>query len=73
MTVTDPVMFSAPWRVSRTYDRVTNINRMVHEDCSGQERNPVVGGKLTLAPPAKARPTPPALAPLMEVLAKAAE
>jgi hypothetical protein len=72
MTITDPVMFSAPWRVTRTYDRVTNIDRMVHEDCSGQNRNPVVNGKLTIAPPASPRPPPPALAPLAEVLAKAA-
>jgi hypothetical protein len=72
MTITDPVMFKAPWRVSRTYDRVSNINRMVHEDCGGQDRNPVVGGKLTIAPPPGPPPKPPpALAPLMDYLAKA--
>jgi hypothetical protein len=73
MTIIDPVMFSAPWHVSRTYERVTTINRMIHEDCSGQNRNPIVDGKLTLAPPPPAPPPPPPeMAPLMEVLAKAA-
>ena len=72
MTIIDPVMFSAPWHVSRTYERVTTINRMIHEDCSGQNRNPVVDGKLTLAPPPPAPPPPPEMAPLMEVLARAA-
>jgi hypothetical protein len=72
MTITDPVMFSAPWKVSRTYDRVSNINRMVHEDCGGQDRNPVVNGKLTVAPPSQPPPPPPAMRPLMELLAKAA-
>jgi hypothetical protein len=73
MTITDPVMFSGPWHVTRAYARVTGVNRMVYEDCSGDNRNPVVNGKLTLsAPPPAPPPPPPALAPLMAVLAKAA-
>ncbi|MGZ3280275.1 MAG: hypothetical protein ACXU82_02605 [Caulobacteraceae bacterium] len=72
MTISDPVLFSAPWHVSRTYTRVTGINHMVHEDCSGLNRNPVVDGKLTLAPPPPAPPPPPPeLIPLLTVLAKA--
>jgi hypothetical protein len=74
MTITDPVMFTAPWHVRRTYDRVTGINRMVYEDCSGDTRNPIVNGKLTIAPPSKAPPPPPPeLAPLAQVLAKASD
>lgn len=73
MTITDPALLTGPWRVSRTYARVTGINRLVHEDCSGLNRNPVVDGKLTLAPPPPAPPPPPPeLAPLMAVLVKAA-
>jgi hypothetical protein len=73
MTITDPVMFSAPWHVSRTYARVTGVNRMVYEDCSGDTRNPIVNGKLTIAPPpGPPPPPPPELAPLYAVLAKAA-
>lgn len=51
MTVIDPVNFTKPWDLTRTYERVTTINRMVYEDCEGEERNPIVDGHFTLAPP----------------------
>jgi len=51
MTIIDPKNFTAPWLVSRQYSRVTRLNRMVHEDCEGEERNPVVDGRFTVAPP----------------------
>ncbi|HEY6457308.1 MAG TPA: hypothetical protein VIY90_18685 [Steroidobacteraceae bacterium] len=51
MTITDPVMFTAPWHISRQYRRVTHMNRMVHEDCEGEDRNPIVGGRYTISPP----------------------
>lgn len=51
MTVIDPVNFSKPWELSRTYERVRTIQRMVYEDCEGEERNPIVDGHFTLAPP----------------------
>jgi hypothetical protein len=51
MTIMDPKNFTAPWHISRQYRRVTRINRMVHEDCEGEERNPVVDGRFTLTPP----------------------
>jgi hypothetical protein len=58
MTVIDPVSFTAPWHLSRTYQRVAHINRMVYEDCEGEERNPVVNGRFTLAPPPSEKPQP---------------
>jgi len=51
MTIFDPKNFTAPWHISRQYQRVTRLNRMVHEDCEGEERNPVVNGQFTLTPP----------------------
>jgi hypothetical protein len=51
MTIIDPKNFTAPWHISRQYRRVTRIHRMVHEDCEGEERNPVVDGRFTLTPP----------------------
>jgi len=51
MTIVDPKNFTAPWHISRQYQRVTRLNRMVHEDCEGEERNPVVNGRFTLTPP----------------------
>jgi hypothetical protein len=62
MTVIDPVSFTAPWQLSRTYQRVTHIHRMVYEDCEGEERNPVVNGRFTLAPPPTRAAAPPAAA-----------
>lgn len=51
MTIIDPANLTEPWHLVRTYRRVTQINRMVHEDCEGEERNPIVDGKFTLSPP----------------------
>ena len=51
MTVVDPSNLTAPWHVKRLYERVAHVNRMVYEDCEGEERNPVVNGHFTLAPP----------------------
>ncbi|HEX5418593.1 MAG TPA: hypothetical protein VFY39_01205 [Gammaproteobacteria bacterium] len=51
MTIVDPANLTAPWHLRRTYHRVTNIHRMVYEDCEGEERNPIVDGKFTLTPP----------------------
>lgn len=60
MTVIDPQVFTAPWRMTRRYSRVTRLNRMIHEDCEGEERNPIVNGEYTIAPPP---PDPPPLPP----------
>lgn len=51
MTVIDPAHFTKPWQLSRTYERVKAIHRMVYEDCEGEERNPIVNDHFTLAPP----------------------
>src|ERR1700728_189111 len=63
MTVVDPNNLTAPWHVSRAYQRVANIHRMVYEDCEGEERNPVVNGRFTLAPPPPPGAPRPAAAP----------
>jgi hypothetical protein len=51
MTITDPVAFAKPWTVKIRYQRVTDLPRMTNYDCAENERNPVVDGKLTVAPP----------------------
>jgi len=68
MTIIDPIMFSTPWRVRRIYRRVPHVHRMIYEDCGGEDRNPVVNGRYTLAPPPFAPSPPPDLAPLLQVL-----
>ena len=53
MTLEDPVALTRPWTVKIRYHRLTDLNRMVNYDCSENDRNPVVDGKLTVAPPAR--------------------
>jgi hypothetical protein len=60
MTVIDPDSFTKPWQLSRTYQRVTHIHRMVYEDCEGEDRNPVVNGRFIVAPPPGESKLPPA-------------
>jgi len=67
MTIIDPTNLTAPWHMRRTYERVAHIHRMVYEDCEGEDRNPIVNGKFTLAPPpSETPPTPPPSAPPTE-------
>jgi hypothetical protein len=47
MTVYDS-LFSEPWHITHRYQHADGVNRMIHEDCEGNERNPVVDGKFTL-------------------------
>jgi hypothetical protein len=64
MTIIDPANLTAPWRMRRTYEHVQHVNRMVYEDCEGEDRNPIVDGKFTLAPPPdEAQPKPEPNAP----------
>jgi hypothetical protein len=58
MTIIDPANLTAPWHMRRTYERVQHIHRMVYEDCEGEERNPIVNGRFTLAPPPSEAPQP---------------
>jgi hypothetical protein len=60
MTIIDTKVFSKPWTISRQYRRVTRMHRLVHEDCEGEDRNPIVAGRYTLTPPP---PPPPPLPP----------
>jgi hypothetical protein len=51
MTVIDPLALAAPWHLVRNYRRVTTLHRMVHEDCEGEDRNPIVNGRYITTPP----------------------
>ena len=50
-TIEDPIALAAPWRMTLRYARITQMNRMVEFDCSENERNPVVDGKMTITTP----------------------
>jgi hypothetical protein len=60
MTIVDPKVFTKTWTITRRYRRVKRVNHLVHEDCEGEDRNPIVGGRYTLAEPPH---QPPALPP----------
>jgi hypothetical protein len=58
LTVEDPVALERPWSMKLSYRRVKNLDRMIHHDCSENDRNPIVDGQLTIAPPRPASATP---------------
>jgi hypothetical protein len=51
LTIEDPAALTQPWKITIPYERVTDLDRMVHGLCDENDRNPVVDGKLTVAPP----------------------
>lgn len=51
MTIEDPVALERPWTVKIRYHRSPVLKRMMNWDCTENDRNPVVDGKLTVAPP----------------------
>ena len=55
LTIDDPVTLAHPWRIKLTYKRVTQMDRLLDWDCTENERNPVVDGKMTITSPADAR------------------
>ena len=53
LTIEDPVALTRPWTMTLPYTRVKTIDRLIHGDCAENDRNPVIDGKLTVAPPAE--------------------
>jgi hypothetical protein len=51
LTIEDPLRFTRPWTVTLRYTRVPDLTRLIPYDCDEADRNPVVNGKLTIAPP----------------------
>ena len=51
LTIEDPVALSKPWHLRLAFQRVKNLDRMIHHDCVENDRNPVVDGRMTIAPP----------------------
>jgi hypothetical protein len=50
LTIEDPARLAHPWKMTLRYRRVTNMDRMIPTNCTENERNPVVNGKVTIAP-----------------------
>lgn len=50
LTIDDPMRLAHPWQVSTRWSRVLDQDRLLPFDCEN-DRNPVVNGKMTVAPP----------------------
>jgi hypothetical protein len=50
MTIEDPARLARPWRLTLRYRRVTDMDRLIATNCTENDRNPVVNGKVTIAP-----------------------
>jgi hypothetical protein len=48
--IEDPEALERPWRLTLSYRRVTNLDRMIYHDCTENDRNPVVDGRMTITP-----------------------
>ncbi|MDP9090343.1 MAG: hypothetical protein M3O26_16575 [Pseudomonadota bacterium] len=51
MTIEDPVAFAAPWHVTLKFDRQKAMSRLLELNCTENDRNPVVDGKMTIRSP----------------------
>jgi hypothetical protein len=45
MTIEDPIAFAHPWKQIYTFHRLTDLNRMIFEDCVENERDFIHDGK----------------------------
>jgi hypothetical protein len=48
MTVEDPVAFTHPYKDTFTFKRLTDLNRMIYEDCDENPRDFIKGGKAVM-------------------------
>jgi hypothetical protein len=51
LTIDDPIALAYPWRMKLTFKRVAELNRVVEYDCTENDRNPVVDGKMMITSP----------------------
>ena len=50
MTIEDPVAFAQPWQLRFVFKRQPEMTRMIPTDCTENDRNPVIDGKMTITP-----------------------
>lgn len=55
LTIDDPLTLAHPWRIQLTYKRVSQLDRLLDWDCTENDRNPVVDGKMTITSPGETR------------------
>jgi hypothetical protein len=50
VTIQDSTRLARPWTVTLRYRRVANMDRLIATNCTENDRNTVVNGKVTIAP-----------------------
>jgi hypothetical protein len=50
LSIEDPVALARPWQVTLHFHRVTGLDRLMVYDCTENDRNPIIDGKITIAP-----------------------
>ena len=53
LTIDDPVALTESWTATIPYERVAELDRMVHGLCDENDRNPVVDGQIVITPSAQ--------------------
>ena len=51
LTIEDPIALAKPWLLTLNFKRVGEMNRLLPYDCTENERNPVVDGKMIITTP----------------------
>jgi hypothetical protein len=51
LTIDDPQRFSHPWQITIRYKRVTDVDRLIPVECTENDRDEIVNGKLTIVMP----------------------
>jgi len=51
LRIEDPAALASPWSITLRFHRVTQMDRMIPTDCSENDRNPVVDGKMVITKP----------------------
>jgi hypothetical protein len=51
LTINDAGRFAHPWHLTILYRRITDLDRMIPINCSENDRNPVIDGKVVIAAP----------------------
>ena len=51
LTIDDPIALAKSWTMTLQFKRLPHMQRMLPYDCTENERNPVINGEVTIAPP----------------------
>jgi hypothetical protein len=51
MTILDPGALEHPWVMTLIHHHVANMPHILDRDCAESDRNPIVDGKISIAPP----------------------